>query len=235
MKFMVPMFLGMLVGIVLTALLVLFNPLNAPNTLSPIVVTDNEVITLNYSAVPGDSLLLTNNGEARTAPHPAKVLQLWEMPIRNTSAMATILADSRGNAAGIGIKIASDSEQTSLIDAAALVDSVWHVYLPGRGALFVTQTENYWTFLRDIVIPAYWSSSDAWKGTWRNNMTVGPNALGTARVVGGSGKFANLEAEAIEALSARAYAIGSGPVAADGQLVIELPMPVGDAAAYVED
>ena len=66
-------------------------------------------------------------------------------------------------------------------------------------------------------------------------MTSGPNALGTARVVGGSGAFAGIEAEAVDALTASAYSVDAGPVDADGQLVIELPMPGGDAAAYVED
>ncbi len=226
MKFLVSLLLGIVVGALLTALLVFFNPLGVSNDISPLAVTENEVITLNFSAVPEQSLLYTNNGESRIAPHPTKVLQLWEPPIRRTAAMVTLLADSRGRPAGIGIKFSSDSERTSLLDAAVLVDSVWHIYLPARGSLFIEQVENYWSYIREVVVPAYTSAGDSWKGLWRGNLTAGPTALGTARVRGGSGALAGLETEAVEAATARAYAVDRGPVAIDGELVLEMPATV---------
>lgn len=236
MKYLVSLLLGMLTGFVLTVLLVYFNPLGTGNDVSPLAVTENRVVTLNYSAIPADSLLYTNNGEARIRPHPAKVLQLWEPPIRSTAAMVSVLADSLGRPAGIGVKFSSDSEETSLLDTAAMVDSVWHIYLPGEGSLFIEQTENYWSYLRNVVVPAYWSTGDNWKGVWRGNITAGPNALGTARVTGGSGIFAGMETEAVEALNARAYAVERGPVAMEGQLIIEMPGPAPDErAAQVDD
>jgi len=88
--------------------------------------------------------------------------------------------------------------------------------------LFVEQTENYWNFLRNIVVPAYWSTANHWKGVWNGNMTVGPGALGTAAVSGGTGEFAGLESEAVEAVSASAYSVSQGPVAMDGRLTIDV-------------
>ena len=38
---------------------------------------------------------------------------------------------------GMGIKFASDAEDTRLIERKALVNSIWYVYLPGRGSFFV--------------------------------------------------------------------------------------------------
>lgn len=223
MKYVVSLALGLLVGFAVTALAIFFNPLNRNQDFSPLAVTENVVMTLNYSAVPEDSLLFTNDGESALRPHPAKVLQLWEPTIRQTTVMATLLTSSRGELAGVGIKISSRSEGTRLIEAAALVDSVWHVYLPQRGSFFIEQTENYWSYLRNVVVPAYWNSGDNWKGSWRGYLTSGPTALDTARVFGGSGEFAAIETEAVEALSARAYAVAQGPVAAEGELTIELP------------
>ena len=107
----------------------------------------------------------------------------------------------------------------------AIVDSVWHIYLPGRGSLFVQQTENYWNYLRNVVIPAHWSSGDNWRGLWNGNVTAGPGALGTGRVVGGSGEFDGLVSDAVEALSAKAYSVDEGPVALDGSLTIEIVPP----------
>ncbi|MBT8100508.1 MAG: hypothetical protein KJO82_12195 [Gammaproteobacteria bacterium] len=223
MKNLIALLSGMFVGVAVMLAFLYFNPFAGGKNLSPIAVTENEVIRLNYSAVADDALVYTNDGESKIAPHPVKVLQLWEAPIRHSSVMVTELADSRGQPAGIGIKFSSDSERTNLLDGEALVDSVWHLYLPGRGSLFVQQTENYWSYLREIVLPAHWSSGDNWRGTWHANVTSGPGALGTAMVTGGSGEFLGLSTEAVEALSAKAYSVDSGPVAMLGEIAIEMP------------
>jgi len=223
MKYVASLIVGLAVGAAAFVALLYFNPLTSQNRLSPLSVSDNEVITLNYSAVASDALVYTNNGESQVQPNPAKVLQLWEPPIRLTDAMVTVLMDSRNQPAGIGIKFSSDSERTRILNGEALVDSVWHIYLPDQGSLFVEQQENYWSYLREIVIPAHWSSGDNWRGTWNGAITAGPGALGTAKVIGGSGVFDGLTTEAVESLQARAYSVQQGPVAVDGVLAIEIP------------
>ena len=225
MKYLASLLAGMIVGVAAFIALLYFNPLASNNVLSPLSVTDNELITLNYSAVAADALIYTNDGESRIAPHPAKVLQLWEPPIRRTSGMATILTDSRHQPVGIGIKFSSDSERTRILNGEAIVDSVWHIYLPGRGSLFIEQQENYWGYIHDRVIPAHWSSGDSWRGIWNGNITSGPGPLRTARAVGGSVEFSGLDTNSIESLSAKAYSVEHGPVAIDGQLIIEIPRP----------
>lgn len=223
MKYLISLIAGMSLGVAAFLALLYFNPLMSKNNLSPLSVTDNDVMKLNYSAVAEDSLIYSNDGESQVAPYPAKVLQLWEPTIRYTTAMATVFKNSRGQKVGIGIKFSSDSESTRLLNGEAISDSVWHVYLPGRGSLFVQQTENYWNYLHDIVIPAHWSSADSWRGAWYGNITAGPGALGTARVVGGSGEFSDLESEGVEALAAKAYSVKRGPVAIGGELSVEIP------------
>lgn len=230
-KYFIALALGMITGAGIFVLLLYFNPLNKQQTLSPLSVSQNEVITLNYSVVPGDSLVYTNDGESQVDPYPAKVLQLWEATIRNSDVMALVVNDSRSQPVGIGIKFSSDSESTNVLNGQAIVDSVWHIYLPGRGSMFIQQSENYWGYLRDVVIPAHWSSGDNWRGLWNANVTAGPGALGTARVIGGSGDFDGLRVDAVEALSARAYSVDQGPVALDGSLAIELPRPEPEVSA----
>ena len=212
-----------------------FNPFTAREKLSPLSVSSNEIINLSYSTAADDSIVYTNNGEARIQPNPAKVLQLWEAPVRHSAAVATLLHDSRGNVAGLGIKFSSESERTRLLSGEALVDSAWHIYLPGRGTLFIEQSENYWNYVREIVIPAYWSSADSWKGNWHGTLTVGPGALGTARVVGGSGEFDDLATDGIESISAKAYSVDRGPVAVEGQLTIELQKNADATAAELQN
>jgi hypothetical protein len=234
-KYIASLLLGLLVGILLFAVLLFVNPFTSRSTLSPIAVGSGDIVNLSYSTAIDDSIVFTNNGETRLRPHPAKVLQLWEGPVRNTRASATVLRDSRGEVAGIGVKFSSHSEETHLLNGQALVDSAWHIYLPGRGTLFIEQSENYWSYLREIVLPAYWSSADNWKGNWHGTLTSGPGALGTARVTGGSGEFDGIVTDGIETVSAKAYSLDKGPVAVEAQLTIELPSAPEAASAEVQD
>ena len=215
--------LGILTGALIAVGFVVFNPLAAQQSLSPLSVSDRAQLSFNYSATAEDAIVYTNDGESRVKPHPGKVLQLWEPPIRNTDMIATVLHDGRGLPVGFGVKFMSKSERTNLLNGEALVDSAWHVYLPEAGTMVITQTENYWGYLRDVVVPAHWSSSDSWRGNWHGTLTAGPNALGTARVHGGVGDFAGSDFEAIERRSAQAYSTERGPVAMSGQLIVELP------------
>ena len=221
-KYVAGLLAGMLLGVVAAATLLYFNPLASRNPLSPLSVSNNEILSVGYSAVPKDSIVYTNNGESRIAPHPENVRKLWEAPIRRSEVLVTVVTDSRNNPAGIGIKFSSDSEKSRLINGEALVDSAWHIHLVERGSLFVEQTENYWNYLRNIVVPSYWSSANHWKGIWNGIMTVGPGALGTAAVSGGTGEFAGLESEAVEAVRASAYSVSQGPVSMEGRLNIDV-------------
>jgi hypothetical protein len=235
MKYLISLLLGLLVGAALFAVGVIYNPLFSQRALSPLSVTDSQTVTLGYSAVANDSIIYSNDGESRISPHPEKVLQLWEASIRQTSAMATVLLNGRSQTAGVGIKFASLSESTRLMAGQALVDSVWYVYLPGRGALFIEQTENYWSYVRDIVVPAYRGSANTWAGAWLGNVTSGPGALGTAKVTGSSGEFDGLETMGVETLSMRAWRADGGPLAADGRIIIELPSDTSAEAYEDED
>ncbi len=110
-----------------------------------------------------------------------------------------------------------------MIKGEALVNSVWHVYLPGQGTFLIDQTENYWSYLRDVVIPARWSSGDNWRGTFHRIMTNGPGSLGSGRLTGGSGLFAGVDGESIESITARGYSAVTGPVSMSGNLTIAIP------------
>ncbi len=225
MKHVVMLLVGAIVGAILFGIALLYNPFAANRSLSPLTVTDADIISFGYSPVPAESIVFTNNGESMHAPNPEKVLQLWEAPIRQTSAMAVLLHDARGAPAGIGVKFSSKSESTRLLGAQAIIDSTWHIYAPNYGSLFIAQTENYWSFLQQVGFPAWRSSSSSWRGTWHGDVTAGPGALGTAAVSGASGLLRGLEMEAVESLSVRAFSADHGFVSAEGRLIIALPEP----------
>ena len=223
MKYIAALIFGLLVGAALFVVGLLINPFIADRGVSPLSVTDAQVITLNYASVPAESIVYTNDGETLQPPHPEKVLQLWEPPIRMTSAMATVMRDARNQVAGIGVKFMSNSESTRVLRGEAIVDSVWYVYLPEHGSMFIEQTENYFPLIREVAFPAWRSSANSWRGQWFGNLTAGPGALGTARVSGGSGKLEGLSLEGVEAMTGKAFSAEKGLVSADGRLIIEMP------------
>jgi len=220
MKYALAWMAGAVLGAILFLALLYYNPFAGRRNISPLAVSMQPLIDLSFSTVPSDAIAYTNNGDSRIKPYPEKIAELWEPTIRKTTVFVTELQNGRGETAGIGIKFASESEQTKLLRGNALLDSAWHVYLPQSGSFFIDQTENMWSYIRNIVLPARWSSADSWRGTWYGITTAGPNALGTARVSGASGNFAGITTEAIEALSARAYSARQGPVSITGNLTI---------------
>jgi len=224
MKFLLTLLIGVAIGASLFLAGLYYNPFVAQASVSPIAVTDARVMDLSFSAVPGDGLLFTNNGEATVQPFPERVGELWEASIADSEVWVTELQNSRGVPVGLGIKFSTRSEQTELIRGAAMTNSIWHVYLPGRGTFVIDQTENFWSYIRDVVIPARWSSGDNWRGTYNRITTAGPGSLGTGRLTGGSGEFTDLTGESVETLTARAYSAQTGPVSMTGNLTMALPV-----------
>ena len=242
MKHIIALVLGLFAGAMIFAVGLIYNPFMADRNLSPLLVTDDEVITLSFSNVPSESIVYTNNGESlnqsrlagslrlwiapirsASTPHPAKVLQLWEATIRSTEAMVTVMRDGRNATAGLGIKFSSDSEKSRLLRGEMIADSVWYIYLPEQGTFFIEQTENYWPFVREVAFPAWRNSANNWRGSWIGDMTAGPGALGTAAVSSGSGRVQDMQMNGVESLSVRAYSADSGLVGAEGRLLIEIP------------
>lgn len=223
MKYVIALVAGMLCGAVIFALGLYLNPFAGNATVSPLAVAKGRIVDLSFSAVPDSGLLYTDNGDSIIDRHPERVALLWEPAIAGSRLFVTMLENSRGDIAGVAIKLLSKSERTSLIRGKALAESIWHVYMPGEGTLLIDQTENYWSYIRDVVIPARRSSADSWRGSFHRITTQGPGALGTARVTGGSGSFAGMTSEAVESLTATSYSAATGPAAMRGSLTIAIP------------
>ena len=240
MKYLVTLIVGILIGASLFGLGLYHNPFTSQTTVSPLAVTTEKVIDLAYTAVPQESILYTDDGDSINQIHPLRTAKLLEPSISDTRIQVVDLQDGSGDLAGIGFKFSTESEQTRLFDAQALGNSVWHIYLPGQGTFMIDQTENYWSYIREVVIPARLSSGKNWIGAYHGVMTSGPSPLGTARVSGGTGRFDNLDSEAVEALTARGYSAVTGPVAMTGSLIItlpepELPEPEAEVSAEAEE
>lgn len=231
MKYAIAFVLGLAFGVLAVGVGFYYNPFVGRSELSPLAISEEGVNNFSYSLVASDSIMFTNDGESVTSPYPEKAAKLLEPTIIDSELRVTGLTDSRGQPAGIGIKMSTPSQSTRLLDSKIIYDSVWHLYLPGRGTLAIYQQEDYWSYLRDIVIPARISSSDSWRGSWIRNMTIGPGALGTGRVDGLSGNFAGLKSEAVESINAKAYSSLQGPAQMTGLLSVIIPQGGGSESS----
>ena len=72
MKLLTSLLVGMLVGAAVFLLFLYFNPFTTGNKLSPLSVSDNDLINLNYSAVAADALMYTNDGESQVCTTPGQ-------------------------------------------------------------------------------------------------------------------------------------------------------------------
>mgnify|MGYP001817460759 CR=1 FL=1 len=225
MKYLISLLCGLLTGAALFAAGLYYNPFTGQPSVSPLAVTEDRVMDFTFSGVPANAILYTDHGETIVRPKPDRVAELWEPAVYDSSLVVTTLTDVRGAEAGVGIKFLSKAEETALIRGEALANSVWHVYLPGQGTMMIDQTENYFSYLREIVVPARLSSGDHWRGSYFSVMTSGPGSLGTARVTGGSGLFSGLSSESVESLSADGYSGKSGPVSMQRTISVAIPQP----------
>ena len=80
MKYLVSLLLGFALGAFLLFVGVVYNPVLDSQSISPLSVTDARTTVFNYSGVPTDNLVLTNDGLHRRDPWPDDVLQLWNVP-----------------------------------------------------------------------------------------------------------------------------------------------------------
>ena len=227
MKYVLSLIAGMCAGVALFLLTLWYNPFYDSPKVSPLAVADYPLMDLGYSAAPSDAIAYTDDGSSHARPAPEDILELWEPAIRKTRILVTAVERQDGEA-GLGIKFSSDSESTRLLRGEALTDTAWHIWLPGSGTFFVGQRENLWSYLRNIVLPVRLGSGDSWRGSWHGIVTSGPRALGTADAWGGSGRYAELDSEALESWTARAWSEAAGPVAMTGTLTIAVPEQARD-------
>ena len=148
MKYVLALVLGILVGVLAFAATMYFNPFSGKQVVSPLAVSSEPQLNLNFSAVPSDALAFTNNGEAMLKPHPEDMAELWESTIRNSRVAIVEINNSRGEPVGVGVKFSSNSEATRLLNSQALVDSAWQ-YLPAESRHAFCGTAG-----RVLVVPA---------------------------------------------------------------------------------
>ena len=78
-----------------------------------------------------------------------------------------------------------------------VVRAFWTIALPGRGTLFLYETEDNWTLFKEVFLPMLLTGQD-WSGEWLNVNTVGPLDDWHGLIVGGTGEFAGVTGTFLE-------------------------------------
>jgi hypothetical protein len=185
---------GALLGAVLGALaacagLYVFPFTHEARTEQVLVDADAETASESvYVRVLGDAIAATHGGQFPFKPFPEGIQPLAGPSLANGFALITKARDATNEIAGFATELEVASPESRFLAGLIMTETFWTVVLPGRGTLFLYQTENNWRLMKEVMLPMLLTRRD-WSGEWRNVNTFGPRPDGRGIIVGGTGKF----------------------------------------------
>ncbi len=142
-----------------------------------------------YVRVLDDAFAGTHGGRFPFKPFPDGIRSLAGPNLADGFALITKARDGTKEIAGFATELEVASPQSRLLSGRIMTETYWTVVLPGRGTLFLHETENNWKLVKEVLLPMLVTRRD-WAGEWRNVNTFGPRPVGRGIIVGGTGKFA---------------------------------------------
>ncbi len=142
-----------------------------------------------YVRVLDDAIAGTHGGRFPFRPFPDGIRSLAGANLADGFALLTKARDGTQEVAGFATELEVASPESRLLAGRIMTETYWTVVLPGRGTLFLYETENNWRLVKEVLLPMLLTRRD-WAGEWRNVNTFGPRPEGRGIIVGGTGKFA---------------------------------------------
>jgi hypothetical protein len=142
-----------------------------------------------FLRVLGDAIAGTHGGKFPFKPFPEGIKMLAGPNLGDGFAFLTKTRNAAEEISGFATELEVASPESSFLGGRIMTDTYWTVVLPGRGTLFLYQTENNWKLVKDVFLPMLLTRRD-WSGEWLNVNTFGPRPDGRGIIVGGTGKFA---------------------------------------------
>lgn len=165
---------------------------------------DHERFQLRLS----DDLLsvATSGNPGIISNRPAGTDRLTEPNVRDGLAMIALIRDSRNRPVGFSTELEAGHEDSRLIHGRIMTHTSWTLIIPGRGALFLYQTEDNWILFKRFVLPALlWGRH--WQGSWKNLNTLGPSLSGYGEIIGGTGSFKGAKGHFVEYAELRKFSL----------------------------
>ncbi|MDP6395417.1 MAG: hypothetical protein QF466_08215 [Desulfobacterales bacterium] len=156
----------------------------------------------------GDVVAIT--GGTIADAFPEGIPALAEPHIEHGLALLTMIsdadadADADGKVVGFATELQEMHEDTSVLSGKIMIHTYWTLILPGRGSIFLYQTENNWMVMKEVIRPSR-TTGETWRGERVSLNTNGPLPNGTGVIVGGTGEFAGIEGTFLEIGTLKGY------------------------------
>lgn len=167
---------------------------------------------------PDDGIAATHDG------HPSKPVKVFPTGIGllndpNLRSGFVLLAKAR-NSAGEVVGFASEMEevapQSNIMQGRMQMLSTWTLELPGRGTIFMYETEDASEFAKKVIVPAL-TLGRTWDQPWSFTTTTGPRPDGRGAIVGGTGEFDGITGSFVEVTHLKRFT-------PDGQLQLTMEL-----------
>lgn len=138
---------------------------------------------------------------------PAGIRYLDHPNLASGLAVMAWLRDESGEVVGFASELEQIHEDSQLLTGRLMTHTSWTLIIPGRGAIFLYQTENNFRLAKEILLPTT-IRGGPWRGKFTSLNTFGPEASGAGRIIGGTGEFDGISGEFIEVATLRGLTPG---------------------------
>jgi len=188
--------LGLVLGILVGACLVLANPLAWIRGLPPLsaeIAPAKAYRWEEYRGIEAGAAALLGVGRQD------RELALMDPALRHLGIGIVVLPAGEGAPAALAVKMSATAEENSLWRAQLGRDDYWNIFWPGEGSVFASSYSNYWAVMRDGLFSALRGRD---QGSVATAYPVSaPSPVGnTAGVAGASGRYAGFTGEIREVL-----------------------------------
>jgi len=187
--------LGLVLGIVAGAALLLFNPLMVRGPLASLkanLVPDKSYRMDDYRGMSPDlnSLLRGGAGSGENA--------LAAPALANLRIAIIVLPAGDGRPAALAVKVSTVAEQNSLWRAQLGTLDYWNIFWPGEGSVFASGYSNYWPLVQDRFLAMIPGTNAGAESAYR--LSAPPPAGQLTGVNGAAGRYAGYIGEIRESL-----------------------------------
>lgn len=186
--------LGLALGILAGAALLLLNPLSWFGGLPPLPTDLAPARAYRWENFRGmESTVAELLGVAR----PKRDVALQDPALRHVRVGIVVLPAGNGAPAALAIKVAMLDDANSLWRAQLGTDDYWNIFWPGEGSVFANAYSNYWALARDAFFASV-AGSELMEESYP--VTAPPPLRDPAGVTGASGRYAGFTGETRELL-----------------------------------
>ncbi|MGH7805345.1 MAG: hypothetical protein ACREQJ_13435 [Candidatus Binatia bacterium] len=189
MKRVIGFLVGMVLGVNAVTLALYFFPFAHEGRTAALLGRAEKADEVFTARVLGDASAATHGGAFPFKPFPEGIPSLDDPNLASAFALIIKIRDAEDRVIGFGTELEVALPESRLLFGRVMTDTYWTIVIPGRGTLFLHETEDNWNLVKDVYLPMLTSGRD-WSGEWINVNTIGPRDDWHGVVVGGTGEFA---------------------------------------------